>query len=75
MPIGLDLEPGIHTILVTYPRLGNKVYPANTQINVEPNTRYQVIYIHSRLQSLPLPKFPSELCNEHIDTTTPVTRL
>ena len=56
MPIGLNLEPGIHTVLVTYPRQGNEVYPANTQINVEPNTRYQVIY------TFPATKFsPSQI--------------
>jgi len=53
MPIGLNLEPGIHTVLVTYPRQGNEVYPANTQINVEPNTKYQVIYTFPATQFTP----------------------
>jgi len=45
-PIGIDLEPGMHTILVSYPHMGNDKYPATTQIEVKRGTKYQVLYTY-----------------------------
>ena len=43
-PVGMDLDVGVHTVFVTYPRMGNEVYPASAQIDVQADKKYEVLY-------------------------------
>ena len=46
VPVGLELEPGVHSIFVTYPHEGKEKFPASTQIHVQPSSKYEVCYTY-----------------------------